>query len=195
MVREINLQKNDITLRSIRDEDLPLLYQLIHGEKEPLWKKYEAPFYSLEPHTLESYTNRENARKQRLSENEVDSRLVIETNGEIVGTVVYYWEEKLSYWLEVGIGIYNPAYWGKGIGTRALNMWIDYLFRAMPLVRIGIRTWSKNDRMLQLASKLGMKEEARIRKAHLYRDSYYDSVRFGVLREEWYLPEEDLHNG
>ncbi|SIS38357.1 GNAT family N-acetyltransferase [Salimicrobium flavidum] len=187
MARKIHLQKNDITLRSIEDDDLPYLYDLIYGASEPLWKKYDAPFYSLEPHTLESYKSHEEARKHRLSEHEVDSRLLIEYKGRIIGTVMYYWEEKSSFWLEVGIGIYDSSYWEIGVGSQALKMWIDHLFQTMPLARVGLRTWSKNMRMIHIATKLGMKEEARIRKAHLYQGYYYDSVRLGVLREEWFL--------
>ncbi|SDJ18068.1 GNAT family N-acetyltransferase [Salimicrobium halophilum] len=187
MVRDIILKENNVTLRSIQEYDLPSLYNLIYGDTEPLWKKYDAPFYSLEPHTLESYKSHELARKYRLSEHEVDSRLLIEYEGEIIGTVMYYWEEKSSFWLEVGIGIYNADFWEKGVGSQALQMWIDYLFQAMPLARVGLRTWSKNTRMIHIASKLGMTEEARIRKAHLYQGNYYDSVRLGILREEWYF--------
>ncbi|WP_347860750.1 GNAT family protein [Salimicrobium sp. PL1-032A] len=192
MVRDITLQENDVTLRSIQESDLPHLYQLIYGDPEPLWKVYDAPFYALEPHTLESYKSHEKARRHRLSERDVDSRVLIEYQGEIIGTIMYYWEEKSSFWLEVGIGIYNADFWEKGVGSLALQMWIDHLFQTMPLVRVGLRTWSKNTRMIHIASKLGMKEEARIRKAHLYKGKYYDSVRFGVLREEWQLTNSPL---
>jgi RimJ/RimL family protein N-acetyltransferase len=118
-------------------------------------------------------------------EESVPSRFILETDGKIVGTVSYYWEHKESNWLEVGIVIYDPAYWNGGYGTEALRIWIDYLFTSLPLVRIGLTTWSGNSRMVRSAEKLGMKMEGCIRKCRLYKGNYYDSIRMGMLREEW----------
>jgi RimJ/RimL family protein N-acetyltransferase len=75
--------------------------------------------------------------------------------------------------------------WTGGYGTEALKLWIHHLFASMPLVRIGFATWSGNHRMIRCSEKLGMRMEARIRKARLYDGKYYDSIRMGVLREEW----------
>jgi len=39
--------------------------------------------------------------------------------------------------------------------------------------------------MIRLALKLGMIEEARFRNARIVLGNYYDSVSYGILREEW----------
>ena len=39
--------------------------------------------------------------------------------------------------------------------------------------------------MIRAAEKLGMQMEARIRKVRFYEGEYYDSIRMGILREEW----------
>lgn len=65
-------------------------------------------------------------------------------------------------------------------------LWITYLFEKFPDIRrIGLTTWSKNERMIRLAKKLGLIEEGRIRQVCYYEGHYYDSVKLGVLREEW----------
>ncbi len=46
-------------------------------------------------------------------------------------------------------------------------------------------TWSGNERMIKVAERLGMKEEARIRKARMVENQYYDAIKMGILREEW----------
>ncbi|MFC7061404.1 GNAT family N-acetyltransferase [Halobacillus seohaensis] len=184
-VTELVLKSDLLLLRSITDHDIPVLWDLIYGTNEPEWKKWDAPYYPLEPHTLESYRSHENARKERLKFGEPDSRLVIEVNGMIIGTVTYYWEHKPSLWLEVGIGIYNSDYWSGGYGTEALHLWIDQLFKSLPIARVGLTTWSKNERMMRVGEKLGMKLEGRMRKCRIYEGKHYDSIRMGVLREEW----------
>ncbi len=182
--KALKLTSQLVTLRSIEEEDIPILYPLIYG-KNAEWKKWDAPYYPLEPHTMDSYRSHEYARKRRLAPDEPDSRLIIEVNGVIIGTVSYYWEHKPSLWLEVGIGIYNPVYWNGGYGSEALKLWIGHLFENLPLARVGLTTWSRNERMMRVGEKLGMKIEGRMRKVRIYQGDYYDSIRMGVLREEW----------
>lgn len=174
-----------VTLRPIEETDIPVLYHLIYNEEEPEWKKWDAPYYPLEPHTLDSYRSHEHARKERLKSFEPDSRLIIEVNGKTIGTVTYYWEHKPSLWLEVGIGIYDPSYWNGGYGSEALEIWVNHLFGVLPLARVGLTTWSRNERMMRVGEKLGMKVEGRLRKCRIYEGNYYDSIKMGILREEW----------
>jgi len=57
--------------------------------------------------------------------------------------------------MELGIVIFNENYWGKNIGYSALKMWITEKFYENPkLVRMGMSTWSGNERMMKLAEKL-----------------------------------------
>jgi len=183
MIKNIHIQGEKVVLRSITYEDYHSLWKWIHGEKNPEWKKWDAPYFSLEPKTYEQFC--EEMERLLKEEEQVPKRLLIEVNEQIIGTVSYYWEHKESNWLEAGIVIYNPDYWNGGYGTEALKLWIDYLFEKMPLVRVGITTWSGNKRMIRCAEKLGLKLEGRLRKCRLYNGKYYDSIRMGVLREEW----------
>lgn len=83
------------------------------------------------------------------------------------------------------IGIYNPQYWSGGHGTIALSLWIDHLFNSLPIVRVGFTTWSGIHRMIRVGEKLGMQMEARLRKCRYIIGTYFDSIRMGILREEW----------
>ena len=39
--------------------------------------------------------------------------------------------------------------------------------------------------MMKLAEKLRMKKEAHIPKVRYYQGKYFDSIKYGILREEW----------
>lgn len=171
----------DVTIRSIEESDYEVLYQLKYGDEQPEWKKWDAPYFPLKPKTFKEFCH-EMAEKRK---EKVPMEKGIEVDGELIGTVSYYWEHKPSNWLEVGIVIYNRQYWNGGCGTKALLQWIDELFTDMPLVRVGLTTWSGNVRMMKCAEKLGMKLEGRLRKCRKYNGKYYDSIRMGILREEW----------
>lgn len=175
-----------VTIRPIKEDDLRRMWELTFKEENPEWKKWDAPYF---PHyTLDYETYLE--RKDKIVGK--DDYWGIEVDGELIGMLSYYWEHQPSLWLEMGILIYEPKYWSGGFGTKALTMWINHLFNEMPLVRVGLTTWSGNMRMIRVAEKLGMTMEARIRKVRFWNGVYYDSIRMGMLREEW---EEQKING
>jgi len=185
-MREYPLADGEIVLRCVEKEDLPELYELIYSEVVPEWKKWDAPYYALEH---ESYEDFERSMLRRLeateSNSDPDSIRIIELNDQIVGTVSYYWEHRPSMWLEMGIVLYRSTQWGRGIGTRVLQMWSSHLFEQLPLARVGLTTWSGNERMMRSASKAGLQVEGRMRKCRIVDGKHYDSIRMGMLREEW----------
>lgn len=171
---------DDLVIRPITEKDLPKLWDLIYREESPEWKKWDAPYFEHKHLSYEEFLH------EKESYIEQDSRWAIEVvAGKVIGTLGYYWEHKPSNWLEMGIVIYNPKYWSGGYGTLAIRLLINHLFTTLPLVRVGYTTWSGNKRMIKVGEKLGMTMEARIRKVRYYNGTYYDSIRMGLLREEW----------
>ncbi|GIO25148.1 GNAT family N-acetyltransferase [Oceanobacillus sp. J11TS1] len=169
----------DLIIRPIEKKDLPRLWELIYKEEHPEWKKWDAPYF---PHKTKSYNAFLSEQEHWINS---ENYWTIEVEGNVQGTVSYYWEHQPSQWLEIGIVLHEADSWGKGVGTRALKLWINHLFNQLPLVRVGLTTWSGNQRMIRVAEKLGMQMEARIRKVRYYNGEYYDSIRMGLLREEW----------
>lgn len=113
-------------------------------------------------------------------------RIISNERRELIGEVNWYWKSEETNWLEVGVVIFDEGNWGKGIGYKSLKMWISEMFKSKgDLVRIGLTTWSGNHGMIGLAEKLGMKKEAHYRKARIVKGKYYDSISYGMLREEW----------
>jgi len=112
--------------------------------------------------------------------------LEIETKkGVHIGWVVMYYDEKEPHAPEFGIGIYEDEYWGKGMGTEATYLWVDYLFNTRNFTRLGFCTWEGNKGMIRIGEKLGFIEEARIRKVCEVNGIFYDKIRMGILRSEW----------
>ena len=88
--------------------------------------------------------------------------------------------------MEIGIVIFDKSNWGKGYGINILKKWIDMVFDEQPrIIRIGLSTWSGNFGMLKLAEKIGMTRAAVYRKARIVNGEYYDSISYGLLKEEW----------
>ncbi len=170
---------DDLLIRPIKEDDLPRLWELIYKDDAPEWKKWDAPYF---PHKAVSY---EGFKLKAANWIDTDDIWTITVNGEISGTVSYYFEDTQNNWLEMGIALHEAKNWSKGLGTRALRLWMAHIFNQLPVVRVGLTTWSGNKRMIRVAEKLGMQMEGRIRKVRYYNGKYYDSIRMGILREEW----------
>ena len=168
-----------VHLRPFFEDDLFKLWELSAKEENPEWKKWDAPYYPYSPKPFEEFLKGKDWFLRS------DSVQGIEVDDELIGLVSYYWEHEPSLWLEMGIVIYKPEYWSGGYGTEAIRQWMALLFKKMPLVRVGYTTWSGNERMIRVGEKLGMTMEARIRKVRYWNGNYYDSIRMGILREEW----------
>lgn len=110
---------------------------------------------------------------------------MIRAEGKVVGYVGAYWIDKNTNWLETGIVIYDKDYWNGGYGSEAYKLWIDFLFKSTGLHRLGMSTWSGNERMMKVAERIGMSLEARIRNARTVEGQYFDAIKMGMLREEW----------
>ena len=75
--------------------------------------------------------------------------------------------------------------WGKGYATEAIALWTKMVFAQLPDIwRIDMATWSGNVGMMKVAEKVGYTLEGRFRKARIVDNKYYDSLRYGILRED-----------
>jgi RimJ/RimL family protein N-acetyltransferase len=173
-------QDQELAIRPIRMEDAERLWELAYKEEAPDWKKWDAPYF---PHKSMPFAEfMEKIAPKWIGK---ENYWAITVNEEVYGTVSYYFEDEQKRWLEMGIALYQSNDWSKGLGTRTLRLWMQHIFNTLPLVRVGLTTWSGNKRMIRVAEKLGMQMEARIRKVRYYEGNYYDSIRMGILREEW----------
>lgn len=173
--------KKNLHLKLIGEKDLEILWQLAYGG-DLEWMKWNGPYFQDPVYEKGAFLT--NFGKRYVN----DPRFkFIEIDHQKVGMVSWYWEDgELQKWLEFGICIYDNAYWSKGVGTMACKLWISEIFHANPeIARVGFTTWSGNHGMIHLGQKLGMQEEARVRKVRFYQNVFYDSVKYGVLREEW----------
>jgi RimJ/RimL family protein N-acetyltransferase len=90
-------------------------------------------------------------------------------------------------WMEIGPAI-SPKEAGKGYGTEAMQIMVDYLFLTTDIMRITELTDVRNVAAQKCYEKVGFKKEGTIRKARYYRGEWADHYIYGILREEWKEP-------
>lgn len=180
------LKSKKVILRDWKTDDFALFRE--YQNPKYLWHQFDGPYYP--SWTEEEIENAIDKRRKMIETDfpKIRTDLVIadKASNRLIGRVSSYWKSRETNWLEFGISIYDDKKWGKGLGQDALGLWIGYLLKTRPsLVRIGFSTWSGNKGMIKLGENLGLKQEACIRKARIYQGKYYDSLSYGILREEW----------
>lgn len=106
-------------------------------------------------------------------------------DGTVIGMVDYRELDPFAGQATVGVTIGERGRWGCGHGLDALRLLVGHLFGVLGLHRIELDTWSGNERAVRAFTKAGFREEGRRRSTVLVAGKRYDTVLFGMLREEW----------
>jgi RimJ/RimL family protein N-acetyltransferase len=81
-----------------------------------------------------------------------------------------------------------PSERGKGYGTEAIQLMIDYLFLSKDIVRIQAITNVRNKAAQRVLEKTGFRIEGTARRLLLVRGVWTDYYLHSILREEWKEP-------
>lgn len=88
----------------------------------------------------------------------------------------------------LGIVIYDKRYWGKGYGTEAIFLLLDWAFTYAGLHNVMLETYAYNERSLASYRKVGFKEIGRRREAMRLASKRYDVVIMDILSSEFHSP-------
>lgn len=169
-------QDGDVSLRPLEIEDAEFLQQLIVN---PDVRKYlgRTPM----PRNLEQVED----RIKSVTEDDSIIQFIIEKEGDPVGTIALFDIDRDYRHAEFGAFMVKPEIHGKGVGTRALEMLLEYAFDELNMHKVIGGYIEDNGASRKVQEKFGFKEEG-IQKDMKYRDGeYLDLVRMGLLEDEW----------
>jgi RimJ/RimL family protein N-acetyltransferase len=84
-----------------------------------------------------------------------------------------------------GIVIGEREFWGKGYGTEAMQLMLQYAFAELNLRRVSLGVFAYNPRAIRSYAKAGFRREGVVRGDCLRDGQRWDSVAMGILRDEW----------
>lgn len=153
------------------------------------WRKWDAPWETMALQPTPERMGR--IRQQFIAACEAapaDPRsqaIIATTEGTPIGWVLRYGESRFPDSWSVGIDIGEDTLIGRGYGSIALRLWVDYLFDSSSIHRLALATYSFNHRMLRVAEKAGFKHEGTEHELVRWDGRWHDRVRFALLRQEW----------
>lgn len=110
----------------------------------------------------------------------VDSYLIDESFNKVTDQEIQ--DENMFY--AIGIAIFEPSYWNRGLGTQALLAYVEHHLEHQhnPLY---IQTWSGNHRMVRSAEKIGFYVCDRKTNLREVRGAMYDGLTLRLDGEEF----------
>jgi len=103
---------------------------------------------------------------------------------EIVGFVVLKNIQPVHRSADIGVRIGLEGERGKGLGTRAVALALDYAWNTLNLNRIGLTVLANNTRAIASYKSAGFVEEGRLRQANFMDGKWVDVVIMGALRPD-----------
>ncbi|TFG17923.1 MAG: N-acetyltransferase [Promethearchaeota archaeon] len=84
-----------------------------------------------------------------------------------------------------GIFIGDKKEQGKGYGTEAMKLLLEYGFNTLNLNRIDLKVNDFNSRAIRCYQKIGFIEEGRMRQSCFRNGEYHDQLIMSILHSEW----------
>lgn len=173
------LQGERVLLRAISREDLPRLWAFnndlaveLAAGGDPPWPQSLA--------RLQAEFDQEAAKGGRDA-----TRFAIEVDGLCIGECALFNANAAAQTCELGIGIGDKDYWGRGCGRESIRLLLRYAFRYLNYRKVWLRVHARNERAIRAYRACGFVEEGRQR-AQVWSDGAYDDLLLmGILREEW----------
>lgn len=111
--------------------------------------------------------------------------ILLKDTGKPIGIMSLIQIDSKNRNAECIIDIGEKAYWGKGYGSEAMTMLLDYAFRELNLHRLSLQVFSFNHKAIKLYEHIGFLHEGSSRQS-LYRNgAWHDILHMGILQEEY----------
>lgn len=105
-------------------------------------------------------------------------------NNEAVGMIGFNNVDFINRNAEIFIFIGDENYWGKGIGTQAIQELEKIAFRNMNLHMIFLHVFSFNERATEMYKKIGFEIDGVLRESKYLNGKYYDNILMSKISKE-----------
>jgi RimJ/RimL family protein N-acetyltransferase len=170
------LQGERLLLRAFRPEDLDALTAFHNDVETELLGGGLPPRPTTREYMAKLWDGRDEDRST--------ASFVIEADGTVIGDLGLFNADVEAQTIEIGITIGDKAYWGKGYGTEAVRLGLDYAFRLRNMRKVHLTVLANNPRAIASYTKAGFVEEGRQRQHAWSAGEYVDLVLMAAFRPE-----------
>lgn len=171
------LKSENVALMPLRLADLPVMLDWINDRELVL---FNAPY---KPVTEGQHQAWFDAIQQRNDVVIFGIRL-LETD-TLIGSCQLHSINYVHRSAELQIRLGEKSEWGRGYGTEAVRLLLDFAFKDLNLHRVYLHVFSTNSAAIRVYEKVGFVHEGVLRKAAHINGEYVDVMVMGILRNEY----------
>ncbi len=109
----------------------------------------------------------------------------IEVDRQCIGTAQLHHLDQDSRRARYAVGIFNAAYWSRGIGTAVTKLVVHYAFEELHLHRVDLRVLVYNHRAIRCYEKCGFVREGIERDSALVAGEWQSDLMMSILEQEY----------
>lgn len=109
----------------------------------------------------------------------------IDVDGRCVGTVGFVNTSRRASWATLAVEIFDPALWGRGLGSEAVRLVVGFAFDALAMHRVELQVLSYNRRAIRAYEKCGFVREGVVRECRRVDGEWIDDIRMSILEREY----------
>jgi RimJ/RimL family protein N-acetyltransferase len=170
------LEGTQITLRQVRDDDLPVMYEAHQDIAN------RGDFYPTGVKSLPAY--RKAYEETGFWEENEGTLVITGKDGAILGHIEYFTTVSYLDEIEIGYILYSRTSDGKGVTTEAVNLLVGYLFDRKKVNRLRLVIHPGNGASKRIAEKTGFSFESVARGAWWHRGRNHDVEVWALLRSD-----------
>ena len=110
--------------------------------------------------------------------------ICIKDNGEHIGNIKLGPIDWINRRAEISIMLGEKQHWGKGYGSQAVGLIVQYAFDTLSLHKLTAGCYASNVGSKNIFLKNGFKQEGILIKEFAFKGRYEDALRFGLLFED-----------
>ena len=172
------LHGSTITLRPIIKDDASAMFSTLADEESMRLTGTQQTF------TFEQVE--QHCARLLAADDRVDYAITLKDALTYIGEVVLNDIDWLNRTASYRIALAGPATFGKGYGTEATRLVIDYGFRQLNLHRIELEVYDFNPRAQHVYEKVGFVREGVRRDVLLWEGQYYSAIIMSILAHEYH---------
>ncbi len=174
------IKGDKISLRPVREKDLDKLYSILCKDF-----RFKGDFYPI--NLLSESAYKDYFKISGFWNDDYGQLLMVKNDNEneFLGHICCYKVAIFNDCLEIGSILYKSSSRHKGIGSEALKLFVDFLFKTKTINRLQVVIMPENIAAIKSVENVGFKFEGILRGIKYHKGKYNDMKIFSLLHDEY----------
>jgi RimJ/RimL family protein N-acetyltransferase len=124
-------------------------------------------------------------KKMSQSKNDVMFTIITRKGSVHIGNIKLGGINWIHRYADLGIMVGDKKYWGKGYGTEACRLMLEYAFNVLNLNKVILGVYAPHQSAIKAYQKAGFRMEGRYKKIYNCRGKFVDKICMGILKSEF----------